>query len=83
MYIHLGSDEMLPSKDVVAILNVEPPIPDSIKEIIDLAIAERNLYQICDKDRAKSLVITPGKLYLSPISSLTLFKRSRIGYREV
>ncbi|MGE5423048.1 MAG: extracellular matrix regulator RemB [Ignavibacteriales bacterium] len=83
MYIHLGSDEMLPIGDIIAIINIDPPISNSIKEIIDLAVAERTLYPICDRERAKSLVITTDKIYLSPISTITLFKRSRIEFGEV
>ncbi|MGE5415706.1 MAG: extracellular matrix regulator RemB [Acidobacteriota bacterium] len=82
MYIHLGSDEVVPIDQVIAILNIEPPLSAALKEIVDLGIAERNLYPICERERAKTLVITTGKMYLSPISSLTLYKRSRIGYGE-
>lgn len=83
MYIHLGSDEMLPIGDIIAIINIDPPISNSVKEIIDLGIAERNLYPICERERAKSLIITSNKIYLSPISTITLYKRSRMAFGEV
>ncbi|MGE5397542.1 MAG: extracellular matrix regulator RemB [Chitinophagales bacterium] len=82
MYLHLGSDEMLPIEEIVAILNIEAPISESVKEIIELASIEKTLKPICKKERAKSLVITSSSVYLSPISSITLFKRSNSDYRE-
>ncbi|MGE5372927.1 MAG: extracellular matrix regulator RemB [Solirubrobacterales bacterium] len=82
MYIHLGSDEMIQAKDIIAILNIEPPIPDALKEIIDMGYVDKNIRPICERGRAKSLVITPEQLYLSPISSVTLYRRSYIQFRE-
>lgn len=76
MYIHLGNDYMVSLAEIIAIVNVEPPISSSVKDIIELAIAEKNIYQICDKGKEKSLILTERHLYLSPISSATLFKRA-------
>ncbi len=78
MFIHLGSDQMIPIEKVVAILNIDSYINISLKEIIDLAVAEKTLQPICSRERAKSLIITADKIYLSPISSSTLLKRSQI-----
>ncbi|MGE5543456.1 MAG: extracellular matrix regulator RemB [Bacillota bacterium] len=75
MFIHLGSDQMIPAEEVVAILNIDSYINISLKEIIEIGLAERNLHSICSRERAKSLVITANKIYLSPISSVTLYKR--------
>jgi len=76
MFIHLGSDQMISADEVVAILNIDSYINTSLKEIIELGIAEKNLHLICSMERAKSLVITDNEIYLSPISSVTLYKRS-------
>ncbi len=79
MFIHLGSDHMIPAEDIIAILNIDSYINVSLKEIIEISVAERNFNPICSRERAKSLVITPDKIYLSPISSITLLKRSQLG----
>ncbi|MGI6551093.1 MAG: extracellular matrix regulator RemB [Syntrophomonadales bacterium] len=79
MFIHLGSDHMISSRDIIAILNIDSYINISLKEIIEIAIAERNFHPICSRERAKSLVVTTDTIYLSPISSITLFKRSQTG----
>ena len=78
MFIHLGSDYMIPAEEVISILNIDSYINISLKEIIEIGVAERNLHAICSRERAKSLVITANKIYLSPISSVTLYKRSQI-----
>jgi len=76
MFIHLGSDQMISADKVVAIINIDSYINITLKEIIELGQAEKNLHLICSMDRAKSLVITDSDIYLSPISSVTLYKRS-------
>lgn len=83
MFIHLGSDHMVALADVIAIINVDEPIAESIRDIIQLAIADKKICRICDKGQEKSLIITDDKIYLSPISSVTLFKRCRSLYEEV
>ena len=49
MFIHLGSDQMIPIEKVVAILNIDSYINISLKEIIDLAVAEKTLQPICSR----------------------------------
>lgn len=82
MYIHLGSDEMVPADQVIAILNIENAVSPSVKEIIEIAAAENKIHAICDRERAKTLVVTNDKCYFSPISSVTLMRRSRNLFRE-
>ena len=40
MYIHLGNNYIIPSADIIAILNIEPPISIDIIEIIEIAKTE-------------------------------------------
>jgi len=81
MFIHLGSDYMIPSDKILAIINIDSYINVSLKEIIELGATEKKLHAICTRERAKSLVITSDKIYLSPISSVTLYKRSQMAAR--
>lgn len=76
MYVHLGSNYIIFFRDIIAILNIEPPISHDLKDIIDVAKIDRCLVNISEKGKEKSLVICDDKLYLSPISSNTLFKRA-------
>ncbi|NLU50567.1 MAG: DUF370 domain-containing protein [Syntrophomonadaceae bacterium] len=83
MYIHLGSDCMVPLGKVIAIVNIEPPVSASVKELIELAIIDKRMLRICEKGKEKSLVLTDSYAYASPISSVTLLKRARNVYKEV
>ncbi len=76
MYVHLGNNYVISYSDIIAILNIEPPISYDLKDIIDMARIERNLVGISEKGKEKSLVICNDKMYLSPISSNTLSKRA-------
>ncbi len=75
MFIHLGEDYTVFLQEIIAIISLEGPRDKSVRDIIDLAQAEKKLLRIGDPGREKSLVITDDLVYLSPISALTLFKR--------
>ncbi|WP_226668577.1 extracellular matrix regulator RemB [Metabacillus litoralis] len=76
MYIHLGDNFVVPSKEVVMILDrqssLESPIVDEFfvkqqDKIVELASGE-----------AKSIIVTFDKIYFSSLSSGTLKKRAEI-----
>ena len=73
LYIHLGEDVVIRASDVVAILEWHPT--DELNDYIEHFKKEDKLIDISDNDK-KSLVITTDKLYLSPLSSLTLKRRA-------
>jgi len=84
LYLHLGNDFLISGREVIAIINVDPieEIDRTVKDIIELGEAERKLELIGEKEKAKCLVITDDRIYLSPISSLTLQKRILDPYKE-
>lgn len=78
MYIHLGGDMIIRSNKVIAILD---------KQIKELSQDNRNFFQNHKKkrniisvsdDEPMSIVITENEIYFSPISSLTLKRRTEI-----
>lgn len=75
MYIHLGNNCIISAQDVVAILNMNTNLSEDLTDIIDLARLEKKLINISEEGKEKSLVICKDKIFLSPISSVTLFKR--------
>jgi len=83
MYIHLGSDFIIPASSVIAILNIEGPVSKDLHEIIEIAELDKKLVNISNKDKKKALLICDDKAYISPISSNTLFKRATNFYKEV
>ena len=77
MFIHLGDGTVIRSKDVIAILDSNSQDSSSITRQFLQAVENDDKEQIADSE-AKSVVVTKEKVYFSPISSLTLKRRSQI-----
>ncbi|MEQ8173893.1 MAG: extracellular matrix/biofilm biosynthesis regulator RemA family protein [Syntrophomonadaceae bacterium] len=75
MYIHLGNNYIISAQDVVAILNMNTNLSEDLMDIIELARLDKKLVNISEEGKEKALVVCKDKVYLSPISSVTLFKR--------
>ncbi len=80
MFLHIGGDVVIPIKNVIAIMDIDTTtISKDTKEFLKIAEEEGFIESISD-DLPKSFIITEtdkkSKIYLSPISSVTLQKRS-------
>jgi hypothetical protein len=76
MFIHLGGDVMIPTKEVIAIFDVRSKEKSEITaEFLDYAKKQGNV-SVIDPEEPKSFIITRDKVYFSPISSITLKKRA-------
>lgn len=79
MFIHIGGNNIVRTKDVVVILDINhlqrnPKKKDNfLKKLIK---EKENVVIKIAEDEVKSLIITTNYLYYSPISSLTLKKRA-------
>jgi extracellular matrix regulatory protein B len=75
MYIHIGEEILVRSKDIIAILD-----KDSVRSSQNIQeFLQHNVKQTenLSKNPFKSIVITKEKVYLSPLASATLKKRSQ------
>lgn len=84
MFLHIGGDVVIPMKNVIAIFDIETTtLSKDTKEFLRIA-EEEGFIQTISEDLPKTFIITEvdkkSKIYLSPISSVTLQKRS--GYIE-
>ncbi|MBD8501003.1 DUF370 domain-containing protein [Paenibacillus sp. SC116] len=81
MYIHLGGERVIRSSELVAIFDVT--IEKASKLSKQFAAHSQKIKNVewIGEEEAKSIVVTKGKVYYSPISSTTLKKRSRSGMR--
>jgi len=80
MFLHIGGDIVIPVKNIIAILDIESTtVSKDTKEFLKIA-EEEGFIESVSRDLPKSYVITESdkksKIYLSPISSVTLQKRS-------
>jgi len=81
MLLHVGADRSVRSDDIVAIIDIRMAAQSpSTKEFLEVMKDEGVLEDISEGD-PKSFVITGDRVYLSPISALTLSKRT-IGVPE-
>lgn len=79
MFLHLGNDVVIPLKDVIAIIDLhkdEKKLSTINQEFLQVAEEEGFIELVGEESKVKSFVITGKKIYLSPISSATLRKRS-------
>lgn len=80
MFLHIGGDVVIPMKNVIAIMDMESTtISKDTREFLKIA-EEEGFIESISYDLPKSFIITEtdkkSKIYLSPISSVTLQKRS-------
>lgn len=79
MFLHLGENVVIPLKEVIAIFDIESSSNVDTNRFLKIAEEDGFIKRIT-KDTPKSFVLTERKkksiIYLSPISSVTLVKRS-------
>lgn len=76
MFLHIGADVMVPKKNIIAILEIDTNSSPINKEFLEIAKDEGFIEQVSDKEKEKSYLITTEKIYISPISCVTLKKRA-------
>jgi extracellular matrix regulatory protein B len=74
MYIHIGEEILVRTKDIIAILDKDVHSSQYIQEF--LQHNEKHTENL-SKNPFKSIVVTKEKVYLSPLSSTTLKKRTQ------
>ena len=84
MFLHLGENVVVPIKDIIGIFDIQNTMysSDTI-QFLRLAEGDGFVERITD-ERPKSFIIAEvdnmSKIYLSPISSTTLTKRTDMDY---
>ncbi|SFP90420.1 extracellular matrix regulator RemB [Salibacterium halotolerans] len=76
MFIHLGGDTVIRSKDVITIVDQDTHDSSSITQQFLSSRKEEDVERI-SAEQTKSVVVTTEKIYLSPISTLTLKRRAQ------
>ena len=79
MYLHLGYDSIVNSKDIIAIFDMESTTVSKIsREFLSVA-QEEGFIETVSEDLPKSYAVCEikgkSKVFISPISSATLLKR--------
>ena len=80
MFLHIGGDYIVSMKDVVAIVDMEKStISQDTRNFLKISDEEGFIINVIEDEMPKSFIITQekhkSKIYLSPISTSTLYKR--------
>lgn len=81
MFLHLGGDVVIKEKDIIAIMDMDTSSFSKItKEYLKNAEKSNDVINVSFEDLPKSYVVcredNKRRVYISPISSLTLLKRA-------
>lgn len=86
MFLHLGESVVVPMKDIIGIFDIEATMYSSDTSQFLRMAEEDGFVERITNEKPKSFVIAEvnqkSKIYLSPISSATLSKRSEMFYLE-
>ena len=75
MYLHIGEDTLVRTKEIIAIIDKESA---NFSTIIDEFLTHREHEVVnLSKKKYKSIVFTENQIYYSPLAAGTLKKRSR------
>jgi hypothetical protein len=84
LFLHLGENVVVPIKDVIGIFDIQTTMYSSDTSQFLRMAEEDGFVERITNDKPKSFVIAEvdkkSKIYLSPISSSTLTKRTDIDY---
>lgn len=75
MYIHLGDNYVVPSKEVVMIIDKQTSQASAI--VAEFLNKQKEKIIQLTNGEAKSVIVTTDKIYFSPLSSSTLKKRAK------
>lgn len=80
MFIHIGENVVIPLKGIIAIMDIDSAnVSNDTKQFLKIADEEGFVRRVSD-DEPKSFILAEvnkkSLVYLSPISSVTLSKRS-------
>jgi hypothetical protein len=75
LFVHLGGNTLVRSKSIVALINIENE-PEKISAAPFLKQLEPQGTLVKLENGSKSMIVTEDKVYLSPISTMTLKKRA-------
>jgi len=76
MFVHLGADVVIPTKEIIAIIDIDLVDRSEITSEFHRVAAEEDFLRDISRGAGRSMVITSRTIYISPISPLTLKNRA-------
>ena len=82
MYVHLGNNFIIAGEKIIAVLNYSTGFRRCEGDSRDCRIGKK-MVNISNNGKEKAVVVCDDRVYLSPISSVTLLKRAFHHYKGV
>ncbi len=84
MFMHIGGDVVISTKEVIAIIDISfsDGVDKKVQDFLERVENEHSVDKIGNNEELKSLIITTNKMYYTPISSYTLKKRANIFFSQ-
>lgn len=80
MFLHIGENSYVALKEVLFILDIKSSLKSRLSKEFLITLKKNNQLESLGKEKPKTLIVIKSndgiKAYYSPISSVTLFKRS-------
>lgn len=77
MYLHLGEDTIIRTKNIIGIFDMDTStVNKATRDYLSNAEKKKKVIYV-NYDLPKSFVVTEDKIYVSPLNTSTLFKRIR------
>jgi len=77
MYLHLGEDTVINSKNIIGIFDMDTStVNKATRDYLSKAEKEKRLIYV-NYDFPRSFIVTEDKIYVSPLNTNTLLKRTR------
>ncbi len=81
MYLHIGENKAVSLKNIIGIMDLETTTISKISKEFLKTAEDEGFIKTISNDLPKTFIITEedkkSKIYLSPISTATLFKRAK------
>ena len=77
MFIHLGENSVITDKEIIGIFDMDTStVNKATRDFLSLA-EKSGRVEYVNFDLPKSFILTEDKVYISPINTATLYKRSK------
>lgn len=80
MYLHIGEDTVINDKSVLGIFDMDTStVNKATRDYLSKAEKEKRVIYV-NYELPKSFIVTDNKIYISPLNTGTLLKRTRQEY---
>ena len=77
MYLHIGEDTVINGKNVIGIFDMDTStVNKATRDYLSKAEKEKRVIYV-NYELPKSFIVTDNKIYIAPLNTSTLLKRTR------